>query len=267
MLVVDEAGQLALADVVASGSAARSLILLGDPLQLAQVSQGTHPAGSGASVLEHLLADDPTVPVERGVFLEHSWRMHPDVCGFISEIVYDGRLASDASAARRSTSHGTGIRYLPVEHAGNSSCSDEEAAAVAAEIQRLLAGTFTDADGTTRPLRPSDVMVVTPFNAQVRRLRAAIADGVEVGTVDKFQGREAPIVIFSMASSSGEDAPRHIGFLFSKNRLNVAISRAQCLAILVCSPRLPEARCRTIEEMQLVNALCRLVEVADEQAR
>lgn len=190
--------------------------------------------------------------------------MHPDVCAFSSEIVYAGRLRSHASAARRTTSHGTGIRYLPVEHAGNSSSSGEEAEAVAAEIGRLVRGTYTDAGGRTRSLRSKDVMVVTPFNAQVRCLQAVVPEGVEVGTVDKFQGREAPIVIFSMASSSGEDAPRDLGFLCSRNRLNVAISRAQCLAILVCSPRLLEARCRSIEEMRLVNALCRLVEVARE---
>jgi uncharacterized protein len=262
VLVVDEAGQLALADVVASGTAAKNLILLGDPLQLAQVSQGTHPAGSGASVLEHLLADEATIPVDRGVFLERTFRMHPDVCAFISEIVYDERLVSAPEAMLRTTSHGTGVRYLPVEHTGNRSSSDEEAACIANEIRRLLAGTFTDEE-TTRGLRPSDFMVVTPYNAQVRRLLAVVPAGVQVGTVDKFQGREAPIVVFSMATSTAEDAPRDLGFLFSKNRLNVAISRAQCLAILVCSPRLLDARCRTYEEMRLVNALCRFVELAE----
>jgi uncharacterized protein len=127
----------------------------------------------------------------------------------------------------------------------------------------MLRGSFTDEDGTTRPLREKDFMVVAPYNAQVRRLRAALPDGVGVGTVDKFQGQEAPIVFFSMATSSGEDVPRNLAFLFSRNRLNVAISRAQCLAFLVCSPRLLEARCRSIEEMELVNALCRLVEYAE----
>ena len=261
-LVIDEAGQVSLADALAMGTAARNLILLGDPLQLAQVSQGVHPSGSGASVLEHLLGNAPTIPEDHGVFLERSFRMHPDVSEFISEIVYAGRLHSDESAKRRTTSFGTGIRFAPVDHEGNKSSSDEEAAQVAATIAAMRGGTFTDADGPTRPLRDEDFMVVAPYNAQVLRLRAALPAGVRVGTVDKFQGQEAPVVFFSMATSSGEDVPRSLSFLFSRNRLNVAISRAQCLAVLVCSPRLLEARCQSIEEMQLVNALCRLVEYA-----
>ena len=261
-LVIDEAGQIALADALAMGACARNLILLGDPLQLAQVSQGVHPPGAGASVLEHLLGDAPTIPEDRGIFLERSFRMHPGVSGFISEIVYAGRLHSDGSAERRTTSFGTGIRFAPVEHDGNRSSSDEEVAEIAKRIAAMRGGTFTDADGTARPLRDADFMVVAPYNAQVVRLRMALPAGVRVGTVDKFQGQEAPIVFFSMATSSGEDVPRSLTFLFSRNRLNVAISRAQCLAVLVCSPRLLEARCQSIEEMQLVNALCRLVECA-----
>jgi len=261
-LVIDEAGQISLADALAMGTAARNLILLGDPLQLAQVSQGVHPDGTGASVLEHLLGDAATIPEDRGVFLERSFRMHPGVSAFISEIVYAGRLHSDASAGRRTTSLGTGIRFAPVDHEGNRSHSDEEVAQVATLIATMRGGTFTEADGTIRPLRDEDFMVVAPYNAQVLRLRAGLPGGVRVGTVDKFQGQEAPIVFFSMATSSGEDVPRSLTFLFSRNRLNVAISRAQCLAVLVCSPRLLEARCQSIEEMQLVNALCRLVEHA-----
>ena len=261
-LVIDEAGQVSLADALAMGTAARNLILLGDPLQLAQVSQGVHPSGCGASVLEHLLGDAPTVLEDRGIFLERSFRMHPEVAEFISEIVYAGRLHSDESAKRRTTSFGTGIRFAPVEHEGNKSASDEEVARIAELIAGMRGGSFTDTDGCPRPLRDDDFMVVAPYNAQVLRLRTALPEGVRVGTVDKFQGQEAPIVFFSMATSSGEDVPRSLAFLFSRNRLNVAISRAQCLAVLVCSPRLLEARCQSIEEMQLVNALCRLVEYA-----
>jgi uncharacterized protein len=262
-LVIDEAGQVSLADALAMGTSARNLILLGDPLQLAQVSQGVHPEGTGVSVLEHLLGDAATIPEDRGLFLESSFRMHPNVCGFISEIVYADRLYSDDSAARRTTAFGTGIRFVPVEHEGNRSSSDEEVAQIKAELGGMLGASFTDADGTSRPLRPEDFMVVTPYNAQVRRLRMRLPAGVRIGTVDKFQGQEAPVVFFSMATSSGEDVPRDIGFLFSRNRLNVAISRAQCVAILVCSPRLLEARCHSIEDMALVNALCRLVEYAE----
>jgi uncharacterized protein len=266
-LVIDEAGQIALADALAMGTCARNLILLGDPLQLAQVSQAVHPAGTGASVLEHLLGDAPTIPEDRGVFLERSFRMHPGVSDFISEIVYAGRLHSDESAARRTTSFGTGIRFVPVDHDGNRSSSDEEVAEIARMIGEMRGGTFTDTDRRARPLQPEDFMVVAPYNAQVLRLRQALPDGVRIGTVDKFQGQEAPIVFFSMATSSGEDVPRSLTFLFSRNRLNVAISRAQCLAVLVCAPRLLEARCQSLEEMQLVNALCRLVEYSQAEVR
>jgi uncharacterized protein len=262
-LVIDEAGQVSLADALAMGTSARNLILLGDPLQLAQVSQGVHPKGTGASVLEHLLGEAPTIPEDRGVFLERSFRMRPDVCAFISEIVYAGRLHSDETATRRATSFGTGIRFLPVEHHGNRSSSDEEVARIGTLIDDMLRGSFTDVDGTARRLREQDFMVVAPYNAQVRRLRGGLPGGVRVGTVDKFQGQEAPIVFFSMATSSGEDVPRNLAFLFSRNRLNVAISRAQCLALLACSPRLLEARCHSIQEMELVNALCRFAEMAE----
>ena len=266
-LVIDEAGQVSLADALAMGTSARNLILLGDPLQLAQVSQGVHPERTGLSVLAHLLGKAPTISEDRGLFLERSFRMHPDVCAFISEVVYAGRLRSDDSAARRSTAFGTGIRFLPVEHEGNRSASDEEVARIKAAITGMLDGSFTDADGTTRPLRAKDFMVVAPYNAQVRRLRMGLPAAVRIGTVDKFQGQEAAVVFFSMATSSGEDVPRNLAFLFSRNRLNVAVSRAQCLALLVCSPRLLETRCHSIEEMQLVNALCRLVEYADGASR
>ena len=262
-LIIDEAGQVSLADTLALGTSSRNVILLGDPLQLAQVSQGAHPERTDTSVLEHLLGDEPTIPEDRGLFLEESYRMHPDVCEFISEIVYACRLRSAEEAGRRTTQFGTGIRYLPVEHEGNRAASDEEVARIAAEIRDMTGGSFTEQDGKSRPLGLGDFMVVTPYNAQVRRLRAGLPDGVRIGTVDKFQGQEAPVVFFSMATSSGEDVPRDVGFLFSRNRLNVAISRAQCLAILVCSPRLLETRCHSIEDMMLVNALCRLVEYAD----
>ncbi len=260
VLVIDEAGQISLADALAMGTSAGSLILLGDPLQLAQVTQGVHPPGSGASVLEHLLGDDETIPEDRGIFLEQSRRMHPAVCRFISEAFYDGRLTSIDECAERSTSLGVGIRWLRVDHEGNRTESEEEAAAIAGQLDEVLRGSY--ADGGERPLGPQDVMVVAPYNAQVRLLRERLPSGVEIGTVDKFQGREAPVVFYSMASSSGEDVPRGLEFLLSRNRLNVAISRAQCIAYLVCSPRLLEVTCRTIEQMRLANALCRFTELA-----
>jgi hypothetical protein len=267
-LFVDEAGQVSLADALAVGTAARTLVFLGDPLQLAQVSQGVHPGGTGCSVLEHLLGDATTVPPERGIFLERTWRMHPAVCSFVSEVVYDGRLEPAPGRERQSVAGvGAGLRYVPIGHEGRSQAAPEEAEAIASEIEKLLGATFTDADGRTRPLRHEDVLVVAPYNQQVRCLRAALPEAVRVGTVDKFQGQEAPVVLYSTTSSSGDEVPRGLEFLFSRNRLNVAISRAQCLAVLVGSPRLLDVRTHSVEQMRLVNALCRFVEVAAEQDR
>ncbi len=251
-LVIDEAGQVSLADALAMGTSARSLVLLGDPLQLAQVTQGIHPAGSGASVLEHLLGDAQTVPEDRGLFLDRTRRMHPDVCGFISGAFYEGRLESEELCLGRTTPLGTGLRYLPVEHVGNRQSSEEEAEVVRAEVGRLL----------EVGVSAGEILVVAAYNAQVRCLRSRLPPDVRVGTVDKFQGQEADVVFFSMASSSGADIPRGLEFLLSANRLNVAISRARCLAYLVASPRLLEVDCRSIEQMRLANALCRFVETA-----
>ncbi len=186
--------------------------------------------------------------------------MHPDVCRFVSEVVYDGRLLPLEGLERQSIDGvGAGLRYVPVEHEGRSQASPEEAEAIAREIESLLGRTYTAADGRTWPLRHEDVLVVAPYNQQVRSLRAALPPAVRVGTVDKFQGQEAPVVFYSTTSSSGEEVPRGLEFLFSRNRLNVAISRAQCLAVLVGSPRLLDVRTRSVDQMRLVNALCRFV--------
>jgi predicted RecB family nuclease len=261
-LIVDEAGQVALADVVAVGHAARNLVLLGDPNQLPQVSQGAMPDEAKASVLGHLLGDETTVPPDRGIFLERTWRLRPELTAFTSEAYYAGRLECEESCARRSVQAGNGLVVRLVEHTANGQLSREEAAVVAKAIDALLGTAYTDDTGATRPLRVEDVLVVTPYNAQVRALRQTVPAGVRVGTVDKFQGQEAPVVLVSLASSSGEDAPRGLSFVFNANRINVATSRAQCRVELVCSPRLLEADCRSIEEMRLVNALCRFVELA-----
>jgi predicted RecB family nuclease len=261
-LVIDEAGQFALADALACGTSAHNLILLGDPSQLSQVVQGAHPPGSDASALAHVLAGEQTIPKQRGIFLDASYRMHPEICSFISSEFYDGRLHSHPCCAERSTSSGTGLRLLTVEHVGNVSSSKEEAAAIGLEIAALLSETITEAGGRERPIVPGDIIVVTPYNAQVHALRTALPEGVRVGTVDRFQGQEAPIVFFSMASSSGEDAPRNAGFLFSRNRLNVALSRAQSLAILVCSPALLDTHATSVDDMRLINALCRFADTA-----
>jgi predicted RecB family nuclease len=260
-LFVDEAGQVSLADALAVGTAARNVVLLGDPNQLPQVSQGSHPPGAEASVLRHLLGDAETLSYEMGIFLEQTWRMRPEVNAFISGSFYDGRLEASEATLQRSLVVGNGIRFRPVEHEGDRTQSTEEADAVAREVERLLGSPYRE-DGGERKLLETDVIVVAPYNAHVRCLRERLPGGVAVGTVDKFQGQQAPVVFYAMGSSSSEDVPRGLDFLFSRNRLNVAISRAQCLAYLVCSPRLLDANCRTVEQMRLANALCRFVETA-----
>jgi uncharacterized protein len=250
-LFVDEAGQVSLADALAMGTAARNVVLVGDPQQLAQVIQGTHPGGTEASVLTWLLDGAETIPPDRGLFLERTFRLHPDICRFVSEEFYEGRLAPDPVTATRGTPLGTGLRFVPVEHEGCRQESEEEVSEVAAIVGRLLeAG-----------IAAGEVMVVSPYNMQVSALAEVLPAGVRVGTVDKFQGQEADVVVYSMASSSGEDVPRGLEFLLSRNRLNVAVSRARCLAYLVASPRLLEVSCRTIAQMRLANALCRFVEL------
>jgi hypothetical protein len=274
-LVVDEAGQVSLADALALSSAARNLILLGDPLQLAQVSAGSHPPGAGSSVLEHLLGEHSTIPADRGVFLDQTRRMHPDVCRFVSEAVYDGRLDSIDECANQEIDAdgrltGTGVRSIALDHEGNTRQSPEEAQRITEEVGGLIGARYTRSDLTETALRQQDVIVVSPYNAQVRCLRehldAADLTEVPVGTVDKFQGQEAAIAFFSMATSSGQDVPRNVEFLYSRNRLNVAVSRARCIAVLVANPRLMTIRCRTVEQMRLVNALCLLDEMAHETA-
>ena len=268
-LVVDEAGQMALANVLAMAGVTRNLIFLGDPNQLSQPSHGIHPPGVNLSVLDHVIQDEPTMPSDYGLFLETTYRLHPSVCAFISEVFYDGKLEPDASTKRQdlATSNGSGgvgLRYIAIEHSGNRTLSPEEADRVNHAFRALLGLPWTDREGQARPIGIDDIVVVAPYNAQVRRLVETLPDKARVGTVDKFQGQEAPIVIYSMATSSVDDAPRGMDFLFSLNRLNVAASRAQGLVLLVCSPELLKARCRTPGQMRLASALCRLVEVASE---
>lgn len=271
VLVVDEAGQMSLADALACAPAGRSLILLGDPKQLAQPSQGAHPPGSDASALGHVLGDHDTMPNDRGLFIQRTRRMHPDVCRFTSEVFYDGRLSGIEGLERQAVLgsgrfSGAGLRIVEVEHEGNANASPEEAAEVAEVVRDVLSRRWRDQRGAEHQIGPADVLVVTPFNSQIREIEEALelADhaDVSIGTVDKFQGRQAPVVIYSMASSSPEEAPRGMEFLYDLHRLNVATSRAKCLAIIVASPELVRVFCRTPHQMHLANALCRSWELA-----
>lgn len=275
-IFVDEAGQVSLANVLAMGTSARNVVLVGDQMQLSQPIKGTHPGGSGRSALEHLLEGHATVPADQGVFLPITRRMHPDLCRFVSDAVYEGRLESeettaiqrievDASADPQALAP-YGLRFVDVDHVGRTQRAPEEADRLALTYRALLGSYWIDRHGERHRIGTEDILVVSPYNMQVELLKRVLPDGARVGTVDKFQGQEAPVVLVSMATSSGDDLPRNIEFLYSRNRMNVAISRARCLAVIYANPRLLEIPCRTIAQMELVDGLCWAKEFAVDQA-
>ncbi|MFO3664511.1 DEAD/DEAH box helicase, partial [Pseudomonas amygdali] len=268
VLFIDEAAQMALANVIAVSQAANSVVLLGDPQQLDQPMQGSHPEGTDVSALHHILGEEQTIASDRGLFLAETWRLHPDICSYTSELFYEGRLhprpGLEAQAIRSpGRLNGSGLRYVAVVSEGNQSSSPEEADCVRTLVEEVLASgtTWIDRHGVERLISLQDILIIAPYNAQVFELQDRIS-GARIGTVDKFQGQEAPIVIYSMTTSSYVDAPRGMEFLYSLNRLNVATSRAKCVCVLVASPTLFEAQCRTPRQMQLANAFCRYDELA-----
>lgn len=269
VLFVDEAAQMSLANVLAVSHACTRLVLLGDPQQLDQPMQGNHPDGTAVSALDHMLGNHMTIESERGLFLEETWRLHPAICAFTSEMFYESRLKPRPGLEKQrivasGPIEGSGLRYLPVRHEGNQNASPEEANMVYRLIRTLLDehSRWIDMDGNERELSLDDVLIIAPYNAQVFELRERLPGG-RIGTVDKFQGQEAPVVIYSMATSTPEEAPHGMEFLFSLNRLNVATSRARCVSVLVGAPALFEPECRTPRQMQLANAFCRYRELAD----
>ncbi|GAA1987286.1 TM0106 family RecB-like putative nuclease [Terrabacter lapilli] len=273
VLVIDEAGQFSLANAVAVAPAARSLVLLGDPQQLTQPTKAVHPYGSGVSALDHLRADadgllHDVIPADRGVFLDRTHRMHPTLTAFVSELAYEGRLDSAPGRERLAIEApgalaGDGLRWVPVEHdLPSEQSSRQEARVVRALVDDLLRGSWIAADGTSRPLTLADILVVAPYNAHVATLAAELPEGARVGTVDKFQGQQGAVVIYSLASTTAALAPRGVSFLYDLHRLNVAISRARAMAVLVGSPLLTDAAVHTPEELRAVNALCRYVDEA-----
>ena len=270
VLFVEEAGQMSLANVLVVSHAAHSLVLLGDPRQLQQLPLGSHPPGADCSAIDHMLQGQATVTSDRGIFLPETWRLPPKICAFTSEVFYEEKLRSRVGLERREIRSGAltlsaGLWVLPVTHNGNQDAAIEEADAIEELLNQALSSNaeWVDSDARVHPLGAKDVLVMTPYNAHVSLLSRRLAPrGVRVGTVDKFQGQEALMVIYSMATSAPEDAPRGMEFLYSLNRLNVATSRAACACILVASPRLFAPECKTPRQMQLANALCRYVEMA-----
>ena len=268
VLVVDEAAQMSLANVLAVSQAAKAVILVGDPQQLDQPMQGSHPEGTDVSALTHILGEHQTISPEQGLFLEETWRLHPDICAFTSELFYAGQLNSRDGLEQQTINSqgavsGSGLRYLPVVHTGNRNSSREEAEAIASLVTNILQSkaTWIDRHGKEHAVTIDDILIITPYNAQVFEIHHLLPHA-RVGTVDKFQGQEAPISIYSTATSSHADAPRGMEFLYSLNRLNVATSRARCLTVLVGSPQIFEAECHTPRQMQLANAFCRYLEMA-----
>jgi predicted RecB family nuclease len=267
-LFIDEAGQMALADVLAVAQSTRNLVLIGDPQQLERPLKGSHPPGAEKSALEHLLGERKTIPESLGLLLPETWRLHPKICQFTSELFYDGRLASqDLTAHRVIEGHhwfsGAGLWFVPVAHAGNRNSAAEEVEAVVKIVETLLSPgvRWYEALGNSRPIRLDDILVVAPYNPQVADLSMRLPDA-RIGTVDKFQGQQAPVVIYCLTTSSAEDAPRGMEFLYSLNRLNVATSRAMSTVIVVGNPGLLEPDCQNPRQMRLANALCRYRELA-----
>ena len=269
-LIVDEAGQLSLVDTVACSEAARNLILLGDPRQLQQPQQGSHPDGTEVSALEHILNGNQTIRDEQGVFLDLTYRMHPEICSFVSGSFYEGKLQpaegmnlQEVIGTTRFAGHG--LVYVPVEHAGRSISSPEEKDVVLRIVRELISGKnkWTNHEGKKSTLTASNIKIIAPFNSQVNSIQDDI-EGIAVGTVDKFQGQQAEVMIFSVASSSAEDTPRGMGFLYAHDRLNVAVSRAKALFILVASPLIFEVNCKTPEQIRLANPWSKFRSVARE---
>jgi uncharacterized protein len=265
-LFVDEAGQLSLIDTLSMARVAKNIILLGDPQQLKQPQKGIHPEGTEVSALEHILGQQQTISDKQGIFLSVTRRMHPEICSFVSNMFYDGKLFSldglELQAISGNTSfQGSGLRYVEVNHTGNTNSSMEEVREIIRVVNELVKGDvyWTDEHDRKHVLMLHDIKVITPYNAQVNAIAEAIP-GVSVGTVDKFQGQEAPVVIYSMATSRPEDAPRGMDFLYSPNRLNVAVSRARAIFIMVASPFIFYPECKSPKQIELANPFCNYLE-------
>ncbi len=271
-LFVDEAGQVSIANLLGMAASTKNIVLMGDQIQLNQPIKGSHPGESGKSCLDYFLGEHQTIPKELGVFLDTTYRLHPDICRFISNTFYEERLKPKACTNQRQIilskkndsliTKKSGILFVPVKHEGNSQSSNEEVEKIKKLIKELLKCSFKDHKASlhneARSLTIDDILIVAPYNMQVLKIKEMIPQ-VKVGSVDKFQGQEAPVIIVSMCSSNTNDSARGLEFLFSKNRLNVAISRAQVLAIVVGNPELANTSCNTVNQLELTNLFCKII--------
>ncbi|MCY0881559.1 MAG: DEAD/DEAH box helicase, partial [Firmicutes bacterium] len=265
VLIIDEAGQVPLAYALAVAPSTQAMLLLGDPQQLTQPILASHPPGADASVLAHLMHGQETIAAHDGIFLEKSWRMHPLLSRYIGAIAYHHRLSSMPGCALQRLDgtdwlSGAGLRFYPVSHNGRRVTSPEEVHAIVACIHQLLGRNWTDRQGHVHLLTLQDILVVSPYNAQVNRLKRQVPAGVRCGTVDKFQGQEAPVVLYSLTTSTLEEDTVHgPEFLLDIHRLNVAISRAQILAVLFANPQILQGPVDSVEALAMLNALCAFV--------
>tara|TARA_R110001599_G_scaffold82854_2_gene222819 strand:+ start:830 stop:4258 length:3429 start_codon:yes stop_codon:yes gene_type:complete len=274
-LFIDEAGQVSVANLIAISRSTKNLVLMGDQMQLGQPIQGAHPADSGASILDYLLKNSPTIDETKGVFLNTTYRMHSAVNKFISDAVYEGKLISDKDNDKQKVdvpnsyegplNKEAGVIFVPVEHFGNTQASDEEVSVIVKTVQDLIGRIFTDKQEQTREINWADILIVAPYNFQVNKLKMALklipgGEVARVGSVDKFQGQEAPVVILSMCASDANESPRGADFLFDKNRLNVAISRAQALAIVVANPALASTSVNGVKQLAKINMFSHLAQ-------
>jgi predicted RecB family nuclease len=275
-LFIDEAGQVSVAKLIGMSRATSNIILMGDQMQLGQPSQGSHPAESGLSILDYLLHDSPIIPANMGVFLDTTYRMHSSVNEFISKAIYQGQLKSHQSNDQQKVlvptdysgqlNQEAGVIFVPVEHQGNTQASDEEVVAIQQMVSELMGRMFIDKKGKATPISMEHMLFVAPYNHQVGKIQQALGGSAKVGTVDKFQGQGAPIVFFSLCSSDAGESARGMDFLFDKHRINVAISRAQCLAIAVGSPNLLNSPAKNLDQMKKQNLIAMLFEYGADQA-
>ena len=268
-LFVDEASQISVADLIALGGIAKNIVLVGDQQQLGQPTQGSHPNDSGKSVLDYLLEDSDTISPDKGIFLNKTFRLHPNINLFTSENFYENRLLVNENNINRKIEYkknsiikNEGIHTVLMKHQDRSQTSVEEFEIIKKIMDQVMGCKFIDFDKTERKISIDDILIVSPFNAQVNFLKARLKKGARCGTIDKFQGMEAPITIISMTSSSVDDLPRNKKFFFNRNRLNVAISRAQCSSVILLNPKLLESAPNDYEEFKLMNYFQKLMKYA-----
>ncbi len=269
LLVIDEAGQVSLSNLLFMSHCARNILLVGDQNQLSQPNRAKHPGDSSLSCLDYLMGEEKVVSADRGVFLATSWRMPPVLTSVVSKLFYEGELKSCISKSENKIlweGLQQGLYFEEVEHYSNASDSIEEIDRIEELVNKLMGCPYQIVQKNDEGLSvfkgiigPDEILITAPYNLQVNKLEDRLSGKARIGTVDRFQGQEAPISIHSLTASDSDNAPRGIGFILDPDRLNVAISRAQCLSIVVGSPNLVVGTTNSVEEVQQLNRLCQIM--------